>query len=100
MGGEEQSGPSVVTQAGEDGEEISTTVTVGETVGDTTEITEGLAEGDEVLVTVVTQTPGSGTTTDQESGMRGQVPEGFDPSQMQLPEGFDPSQLPGGPTDG
>jgi macrolide-specific efflux system membrane fusion protein len=85
-------GESVVTQAGDDGEEVTTVVTVGETVGDLTEITAGLAEGDEVLVTVVTQTEqGTGTGTQQ-----GGFPEGFDPSQMELPEGFDPSQLPGG----
>ena len=87
-------GGSVVTQAGADGKEITTSVTVGETVGDLTEITGGLVEGDEVLVTVVTQTSqDAGTGTEV---VPGQFPEGFDPSQMQLPEGFDPSQLGGG----
>src|SRR5665648_618611 len=91
-------GGSVVTQAGADGKEITTSVTVGETVGDLTEITAGLVEGDEVLVTVVTQTSqdaGTGTQV-----VPGQFPEGFDPSQMQLPEGFDPSQFGGGQANG
>ena len=91
-------GWSVVTQAGADGKEITTSVTVGETVGDLTEITAGLVEGDEVLVTVVTQTSqDAGTGTEV---VPGQLPEGFDPSQMQLPEGFDPSQFGGGQTNG
>src|SRR5665648_504859 len=91
-------GGSVVTQAGADGKEITTSVTVGETVGDLTEITAGLVEGDEVLVAVVTQTSqdaGTGTQV-----VPGQFPEGFDPSQMQLPEGFDPSQFGGGQANG
>lgn len=82
-------GESVVTQAGDDGGEVTTPVTVGETVGDLTEITAGLAEGDEVLVTVVPE-------TDQGTGRTGDGVLPFDPSQMQLPEDFDPSQLPGG----
>jgi len=91
-------GGSVVTQAGADGKEITTSVTVGETVGDLTEITAGLVEGDEVLVTVVTQTSqDAGTGTEV---VPGQLPEGFDPSQMQLPEGFDPSQMGGGQANG
>lgn len=93
-------GGSVVTQAGADGKEITTSVSVGETVGDLTEITAGLVEGDEVLVTVVAQTSqdaGTGTGT---QGVPGQLPEGFDPSRMQLPEGFDPSQIPGGQANG
>ena len=91
-------GESVVTQVDADGEEITTSVTVGDTVGDLTEVTAGLVEGDEVLVTVVTQ-----TRQDTDTGTRGvpgQLPEGFDPSQMQLPEGFDPSQFQGGQGNG
>lgn len=86
-------GESVVTQAGEDGEEVTTVVTVGETTGSLVEITSGLEEGDEVLVQVVQRTE---TGTGGESGQTGQMPGGgdFDPSQ--LPEGFDPSQM-GGP---
>jgi macrolide-specific efflux system membrane fusion protein len=91
-------GGSVVTQAGADGTEITTSVTVGETVGDLTEITAGLVEGDEVLVTVVTQSSqDAGTGTEV---VPGQFPEGFDPSQMQLPDGFDPSQFGGGRANG
>ncbi|MET4224919.1 efflux RND transporter periplasmic adaptor subunit [Oerskovia enterophila] len=86
-------GESVVTQAGEDGEEVTTVVTVGETTGSLVEITSGLEEGDEVLVQVVQRTE---TSTGGEPGQTGQMPGGgdFDPSR--LPEGFDPSQM-GGP---
>lgn len=82
-------GTSVVTQLDADGNQVQTTVTVGETVGDVTEITAGLAEGDEVVLTVVNRTAEDADT--QQGGM--QLPEGFDPTQMQLPEGFDPSQM-------
>ena len=91
-------GGSVVTQVGADGKEITTSVTVGDTVGDLTEITAGLVEGDEVQVTVVTQT---GQNQDAGNGqVPGQFPDGFDPSQMQLPDGFDPSQFGGGRANG
>lgn len=83
-------GASTVTQLDADGNEVSTPVTVGETVGDVTEITAGLSEGDEVVVVVVSRTTQEGDSSEQ-GGM--QMPEGFDPSQMQLPEGFDPSQM-------
>lgn len=82
-------GESVVTQSGTDGNEVTTAVTVGETVGDRTEITAGLAEGDEVLVTVVQQT--TRNQPDMQGG-DGQFPS-FDPSQMGFPDGFDPSQM-------
>lgn len=87
-------GEAEVTQLAEDGTQVTTPVTVGETVGELTEILSGLVEGDEVVVTVVTQSEQSGT---------GQVPggfelpEGFDPSQLQVPEGFGP--MPGGRVD-
>ena len=91
-------GESVVTQLDADGVEITTPVTVGDTVGDLTEITAGLVEGDEVQVTVVTQT---GQNQDAGNGrVPGQFPDGFDPSQMQLPDGFDPSQFGGGRANG
>jgi macrolide-specific efflux system membrane fusion protein len=51
---------STVTLVAEDGTQTETTVTVGETVGDLTEITDGIAEGDEVLV--ASFTPGEGNT--------------------------------------
>jgi macrolide-specific efflux system membrane fusion protein len=53
-----QDGTSTVTVIGEDGTRTETTVTVGETAGTLTEITEGLSEGDEVLV--ASFTPGEG----------------------------------------
>ncbi len=84
-------GASTVSVAADDGGEQSVPVTVGETVGDRTEIVDGLAEGDEVLVTVVTQT--SGGDQSGQGGRSGQGMEGFDPSQMQPPAGFDPSQM-------
>lgn len=97
-------GESVVSQLDADGDEVETAVTVGETVGDVTEITAGLAEGDEVVVAVVTRTSDGGGTPEQDGIPGGmQLPEGFDPTQMQLPEGFDPTQMqrPGqGGTDG
>lgn len=83
-------GSSVVTQVDADGNEVETAVTIGETVGEVTEITDGLAEGDEVVVVVVTRTNEDGDTQ-QQGGM--ELPEGFDPTQMQLPEGFDPTQM-------
>ncbi|WP_231494817.1 efflux RND transporter periplasmic adaptor subunit [Cellulomonas sp. KRMCY2] len=100
-------GESVVTQSGSDGEAVSTVVTVGQTMGDLTEITSGLVEGDEVVVSVVAQTDQQGTGTDGETTEEGGtgLPGGeFDPGQ--LPEGFDPEQMPtdgqmpGGPTGG
>jgi macrolide-specific efflux system membrane fusion protein len=94
-------GATTVTVVDSAGAETTKAVTVGETVGTLTEITDGLAEGD--LVKVVVFTPsgdgGSGGGTVQVPG-GGQLPDGFDPSQLpgggQLPDGFDPSQL-GGP---
>lgn len=85
-------GQSVVLQEDAEGSQVETPVEVGETVGDVTEITSGLAEGDQVLVTVVTRSAGTGTGTssDQQSG-NGRT---FDPSQMQggFPGG---GQMPG-----
>lgn len=89
-------GASVVLQAGADGAEVETPVTVGETVGDLTEIVEGLAEGDEVLVTVATQSEQGGQTGTGERTMPEGFPTDFDPSQMQPGE---MPQMPGG-TDG
>jgi macrolide-specific efflux system membrane fusion protein len=51
-------GSSTVTLIGEDGTKTETAVTVGDSAGNMTEIIEGLAEGDEVLV--ATFTPGEG----------------------------------------
>jgi macrolide-specific efflux system membrane fusion protein len=65
-------GQTVVTQEGADGEAVTTVVTVGETSGNVVEITDGLAEGDEVLVTTFTPRA-SGTSQDGEDA---QVPGG------------------------
>ena len=79
-------GASVVTVLDADGNEVSTPVTVGATIGDLTEITEGLAEGDEVVM--ASFTPGSGNTGTDRTGM---MPPGGD-----MPAG----QMPGGPDNG
>jgi macrolide-specific efflux system membrane fusion protein len=93
-----EDGQSVVTQAGADGEQVTTPVTTGETSGTLVEITEGLAEGDEVLVT--TFTPGAVGGTSQDSQQQGfgdgQMPDfsgGELPDFSQLPGG---GQMPGG----
>lgn len=91
-------GQTVVTQEGADGETVTTAVTVGETSGNTVEITDGLAEGDEVLVTTFSpRATGSGDgTTDQQLPGGGQVPDfssGEMPDFSQLPGG---GQAPGG----
>jgi macrolide-specific efflux system membrane fusion protein len=71
-------GESVVTQEGADGEQVTTVVTVGETSGTLVEITSGLAEGDEVLVTVFTPgSGGAGGTGTDDSGDGTQQQGGF-----------------------
>ncbi len=67
-----QDGRSVVTQEGADGEQVTTEVTVGETSGTLVEITGGLAEGDEVLVTAFSPRAGSG---DEQQAGSGGVPD-------------------------
>ncbi|NUU16063.1 HlyD family efflux transporter periplasmic adaptor subunit [Cellulomonas humilata] len=87
-------GTTTVTQVDAAGATVDVPVTTGETSGNVTEITEGLAEGDEVVL--ATFTPGSGGTgrqgTTQDGG--GTFPEGGPP------EGFDPTQMQGGQTNG
>ncbi|MFV0433608.1 MAG: efflux RND transporter periplasmic adaptor subunit [Leucobacter sp.] len=61
-------GTATVTRVDADGNETEQQVTVGEVSGNLTEITEGLSEGDQVIVTVFT--PGEGN-----SGGRGQMPD-------------------------
>lgn len=90
-------GETVVTQEGTGGATVSTAVTVGATSGNLVEITDGLAEGDEVLVT--TFSPRAAGTDDAGSGQTGQMPDfssGEMPDLAQLPGG---GQRPGG-TDG
>jgi macrolide-specific efflux system membrane fusion protein len=84
-------GQTVVTQEGADGATVTTAVTVGATSGNVVEITDGLAEGDEVLVT--TFSPRSAGSDD--SGGTGQTGGGQMPdfSSGEMP---DFSQMPGG----
>lgn len=92
-------GQTVVTQEGADGATATTAVTVGETSGTLVEITEGLAEGDEVLVTAVTRRA-TGTEDDSDAAEQGQLPGGGGmPDFSQLPGGVPGGQAPGG-TDG
>jgi macrolide-specific efflux system membrane fusion protein len=69
-------GASTVMMLDADGNEVSTPVTVGATVGNLTEITEGLSEGDEVVV--ATFTPGTGNTGT--TGTTGTFPGGGAPA--------------------
>ena len=74
-------GVSTVKTLDAAGTAVATTVTVGETVGNVTEILTGIAEGDEVVV--VTFTPGSGnsgSTTDRQGGGSGGFPTGGPPA--------------------
>ncbi len=64
-------GAATVTKVDAEGKQTKQTVTVGETSGTLTEITAGLAEGDSVLVTVVTggrDRTGTGTGNQQRGG--------------------------------
>jgi multidrug efflux pump subunit AcrA (membrane-fusion protein) len=93
-------GVSTVTQAGvdENAADVTTVVTVGDTVDQMTEILTGLSEGDEVLVTIVQTSSQSDTTTLN----RDQLPSGF-PSGMPeggFPEGFPEGFVPGGQSNG
>ena len=74
-------GVSTVKTLDASGTAVATTVTVGETVGNVTEILTGIAEGDDVVV--VTFTPGSGnsgSTTNRQSGGSGGFPTGGPPA--------------------
>ena len=94
-----EDGQSVVTQEGADGEQVTTVVTVGETSGTMTEITEGLSEGDEVLVTTFTPA-GGGSSSESGDTEQGQMPgmgsgEMPDFSSGEMPD-FSGGQMPGG----
>ncbi len=65
-------GTTTVTQVDADGATVDVPVTTGETSGNVTEITDGLAEGDEVVL--ATFTPGSGGGGRQQD--QGTFPEG------------------------
>ncbi|GIG35984.1 efflux RND transporter periplasmic adaptor subunit [Cellulomonas pakistanensis] len=91
----DEDGQTVVTQEGADGATVSTAVTVGETSGTMIEITEGLAEGDEVLVTTFSpRTSGSGDGSGDTE--QGQFPGGGEMPDLSSGERPDFSQLPGG----
>lgn len=64
-----EDGTTTVQQTGADGELVDVPVTTGETSGNVTEIVEGLAEGDEVVLAVFT--PGTGGSGRQEQQLPG-----------------------------
>jgi multidrug efflux pump subunit AcrA (membrane-fusion protein) len=90
-------GQTVVTQEGADGATVTTAVTVGVTSGNVVEITDGLAEGDEVLVTTFSpRSTGSEDPATGDQAQRGEMPDfssGEMPDFSQLPGG---GQVPGG----
>ncbi|QZN87321.1 biotin/lipoyl-binding protein [Cellulomonas sp. C5510] len=90
-------GRSVVTQEGADGEQVTTEVTVGETSGTVVEITDGLAEGDEVLVTAFSPRAGSDSDDEQQggAGAGGGMPD-FSGEMPDFSGGFPGGQMPGG----
>ncbi|WP_142160768.1 efflux RND transporter periplasmic adaptor subunit [Cellulomonas sp. SLBN-39] len=73
-------GTTSVTQTDPDGAGTTVPVEVGETSGDLVEIVSGLAEGDEVVMTVFSgRSTQSGSTDEQQLPGGGQLPEGFEP---------------------
>lgn len=91
----DEDGQTVVTQEGADGATVTTAVTVGETSGTMVEITEGLAEGDEVLVTTFSPRA-SGAGDGSGDTEQGQFPGGGEMPDFSSGERPDFSQLPGG----
>jgi macrolide-specific efflux system membrane fusion protein len=89
-----EDGQSVVTQEGADGGTVTTAVTVGETSGNLVEITEGLAEGDEVLVT--TFSPRASGSGDGSGDTQQGFPGGGEMPDFSSGEMPDFSQLQGG----
>lgn len=89
-----EDGRSVVTQEGADGGTVTTAVTVGETSGNLVEITEGLAEGDEVLVS--TFSPRASGSGDGSGDTQQGFPGGGEMPDFSSGEMPDFSQLPGG----
>ncbi|WP_407344745.1 efflux RND transporter periplasmic adaptor subunit [Pengzhenrongella phosphoraccumulans] len=81
-------GVSTVTQAGkgDNAADVTTVVTVGDTVDQMTEILTGLSEGDEVLVAIV-------QTSTQDKSTQNQLPSGFP---TDFPSGFPEGGFPGG----
>jgi len=92
-----EDGRTVVTQEGADGGTVTTAVTVGETSGNLVEITDGLAEGDEVLVTAFSPRAsgsgdGAGSGDTQQGPGGGEMP---DFSSGEMPD-FSQGGFPGG----
>ncbi|GAA4628350.1 biotin/lipoyl-binding protein [Cellulomonas oligotrophica] len=86
-------GTTSVTQTDPDGAETTVPVEVGETSGDLVEVVSGLAEGDEVVMTVFSgRSTQSGSTDEQQLPGGGQLPEGFEPPT----DGSFPGGFPGG----
>ncbi|MFI2754480.1 efflux RND transporter periplasmic adaptor subunit [Cellulomonas sp. P22] len=86
-------GATVVTQLDADGNEVTVPVETGETSGDVIEILSGIAEGDEVVLTVFQAGGGNGDDGSDQTQDR-QMPDGFQPPDgFQMPEG---GQMPGG----
>lgn len=88
-------GTTTVKQVDADGKTVDVPVTTGETSGNLTEITEGLAEGDEVVL--ATFTPGTGGTGRQNQGT---FPEGGFQGGPPVDGGSGPVLQQGGPTNG
>jgi macrolide-specific efflux system membrane fusion protein len=80
-------GTATVKQVDADGKTVEVIVTTGETSGNLTEITDGLAEGDEVVL--ATFTPGQGGTGRQNQNQQqgGQFPDGAFPGGPQVQQG-------------
>lgn len=90
-------GTTTVKQVDADGTTVAVPVTTGETSGNLTEITAGLAEGDEVVL--ATFTPGTGGTGRQGTDQQGTFPQGG--FQGVPPDGgTGPVQQQGGSTNG
>lgn len=83
-----EDGQTVVTQQDADGDQVTTPVTVGETSGNLVEITDGLAEGDEVLVTTFAR-----RSSDTDDGGTSQFPGGTGGERPDVMQG---GQLPDG----
>lgn len=82
-----EDGTTTVQQTGADGELVDVPVTTGESSGNVTEITEGLAEGDEVVLAVFTPGTGGSGRQDRELPGGGMVFEGGPGGGPQLQQG-------------
>lgn len=83
-------GVSTVTKV-VDGVETPTEITVGETIDSTVVVTDGLADGDQIVITTPVRTGGGGTS---EGDADSQFPGGAAPDGGEMPGGS--GQMPGG----